>query len=292
MPPGRAVLRIGANRVRLVSPCCDTCGMATLGVIFPPDRPPEELREVALAADESALAELWLWEDCFKESGIATAAAALAWTQQLRVGIGLLPVPLRNVSLTAMEIATLSRLFPGRLRPGIGHGVLDWMAQVGARAQSPMTLLHEYGAALRDLLRGQTVSTSGRYVQLDDVKLDWPPETVPPLLIGAAGPRTLQLAGRLGDGVILAGDTTVDELRDAMIHVRLGQRESGHEVAPEVVVFLAVTDRTSAADVAAGVNEYVAVGATTVALLSVGDDAPALTNFIRFAGDEVRPLIR
>ena len=140
--------------------------MVNLGVIFPPDLAPEQLRPVALAAEESGLAELWLWEDCFAESGIATAAAVLAWTERLRVGIGLLPVPLRNVALTAMELATLARLFPGRLVPGVGHGVLDWMGQVGARVSSPMTLLGEYTTALRKLLHGQTVSTSGRYVTL------------------------------------------------------------------------------------------------------------------------------
>jgi alkanesulfonate monooxygenase SsuD/methylene tetrahydromethanopterin reductase-like flavin-dependent oxidoreductase (luciferase family) len=123
--------------------------MVTLGVIFPPDLAPEQLRQVAMAAEESGLDELWLWEDCFAESGIATAAAVLAWTERLRVGIGLLPVPLRNVALTAMELATLARLFPGRLVPGVGHGVLDWMGQVGARASSPMTLLAEYVPAVR-----------------------------------------------------------------------------------------------------------------------------------------------
>src|SRR6266545_3025465 len=48
---------------------------------------------VARLADESGLEELWLWEDCFRESGVAAAAAALAWTERLRVGVGLLPVP-------------------------------------------------------------------------------------------------------------------------------------------------------------------------------------------------------
>ena len=57
-------------------------------------------------------------------------------------------MPLRNVALTAMEIATLARLFPGRLTVGVGHGVLDWMSQVGGRVESPMTLLREYTAAL------------------------------------------------------------------------------------------------------------------------------------------------
>jgi alkanesulfonate monooxygenase SsuD/methylene tetrahydromethanopterin reductase-like flavin-dependent oxidoreductase (luciferase family) len=170
--------------------------MVNLGVIFPPDRPPEELREVAQQAERSGVAELWLWEDCFAESGIATAAAVLAWTQRLRVGIGLLPVPLRNVALTAMELATLARLFPGRLSPGIGHGVLDWMGQVGARAQSPLTLLGEYATALRELLRGATVNAAGRYVRLEDVTLAWPPEAVPPAT-GRRGRAAHARAGRI-----------------------------------------------------------------------------------------------
>jgi alkanesulfonate monooxygenase SsuD/methylene tetrahydromethanopterin reductase-like flavin-dependent oxidoreductase (luciferase family) len=265
--------------------------MVNLGVIFPPDLAPEELRPVALAAEESGVGELWLWEDCFAESGVATAAAVLAWTERLRVGIGLLPVPLRNVALTAMELATLARLFPGRLVPGIGHGVLDWMGQVGARASSPMTLLDEYATALRELLQGQTVSTSGRYVTLDAVGLAWPPQTVPPVLVGAVGPRTLALAGAVGDGVILTGETTLDELPEAVRRVRAGRADAGLDTAPEVVVFVTVADRPAAADVAARVSRFADAGATTVALLSVGDDAPPLPEFARFVGHEVQPLL-
>src|SRR5262249_11932773 len=153
--------------------------------------PPERIVAVAAAADAAGLAELWVWEDCFKESGIATATAMLAATSRVRVGIGLLPVPLRNVALTAMELATVSRLFPGRLIAGVGHGVLDWMGQAGARAESPMTLLREYTAALYALLHGETVTTRGRYVNLDSVALDWPPALVPPLLVGGIRPRTV-----------------------------------------------------------------------------------------------------
>jgi alkanesulfonate monooxygenase SsuD/methylene tetrahydromethanopterin reductase-like flavin-dependent oxidoreductase (luciferase family) len=138
--------------------------MTTLGLIFLPQLAPERLREVTRAADTAGLDELWLWEDCFFESGIASAAAALAWTERVRVGIGLLPVPLRNVALTAMEMATLQRLFPGRARIAVGHGVQSWMGQVGARAGSPLTLLREQLTALRALLDGQEVSTKGRYV--------------------------------------------------------------------------------------------------------------------------------
>ena len=66
-----------------------------------------------------------------------------------------------------MEIATVERLFPGRLIPGVGHGVQPWMEQVGARVASPLTLMREYVPALRSLLAGEEVSTAGRYVSLD-----------------------------------------------------------------------------------------------------------------------------
>src|SRR3712207_1611387 len=108
--------------------------MTNLGAVFVPQWEPERLRSVARAADEAGLEELWLWEDCFFESGVASAAAALAWTDRLRVVVGLLPTPLRNVALTAMEAANLERMFPGRSMLGIGHGVQDWMGQVGNRA--------------------------------------------------------------------------------------------------------------------------------------------------------------
>ena len=143
--------------------------MVTLAGIFPPTQPPERIGPVAAAADAAGLEQLWVWEDCFAESGIATATAMLAVTSRVTVGIGLLPVPLRNVALTAMELATVSRLFPGRLVAGVGHGVLDWMGQAGARVESPMTLLREYTAALYALLHGETVTTRGRYVNLDAV---------------------------------------------------------------------------------------------------------------------------
>ena len=56
---------------------------------------------------------------------------ALSVTERVRVGIGLLPVPLRNVTQAAIEIATIDRLFPGRFVAGIGHGVQTWMEQAG-----------------------------------------------------------------------------------------------------------------------------------------------------------------
>ncbi|WP_243059245.1 LLM class flavin-dependent oxidoreductase [Nocardioides sp. SR21] len=207
--------------------------MTTVGVVLRPQLPPEAVRAVAEHADAAGVDELWLWEDCFLEGGPTTAAAVLAWTSRIRVGIGLLPVPLRNPAVAAMEIATLERMFPGRVLVALGHGVQEWMAQVGASVTSPMTLLREHTTAVRDLLRGETVDVAGRYVQLDRVTLDWPPVQPPTLMIGGTGPRTIALAGELTDGVLLTAASTADDVRRArgLVGDRLVSVYT--EVAPE-----------------------------------------------------------
>jgi len=182
----------------------------TTGVVFRPQFPPEELRAAVESAEAAGIDELWVWEDCFLEGGLTTAAAALAWSERITVGIGLLPVPLRNPALAAMELATLARLFPGRVTVALGHGVQDWMRQVGAAVGSPMTLLREHTTAVRALLAGETVAVQGRYVALDRVALDWPPAHPPRVLIGARGPRTVALAGEISDGVLLDSVTDPD----------------------------------------------------------------------------------
>lgn len=290
--------------------------MTGLGAVFRPQLPPERLRAVARLADESGLDELWLWEDCFREGGISTAAAALAWTERVKVGVGLLPVPLRNAAITAMETAALHRMFPGRAIVAVGHGVQDWMGQVGARVESPITLLREHLDALRTLLRGERLTTTGRYVRLDDVALDWPPETPVPVLAGATGPRTLRLSGEAADGTVLTASTPPDGVRRARRLIDEGRASAGRGADPhEIVVYLltatgpdatarlrteltaegvaSVPDLGVAGDagaVAKAVQRLAEAGADTVILQPTADE-PDPEAFVRFVAEHVRPLV-
>jgi alkanesulfonate monooxygenase SsuD/methylene tetrahydromethanopterin reductase-like flavin-dependent oxidoreductase (luciferase family) len=246
----------------------------TIGVTFRPQSPPEQLREVARSAEAAGIAQLWLWEDCFCEGGLSAATAALAWTERLQVGVGLLPVPLRNPALAAMEIATVARMFPGRFRPGLGHGVLEWMEQVGARVPSPMTLLREYTTAVRDLLHGRTVDFEGRYVRLRDVTLDWPPASPPPLLLGGRGPKTVGLAGEAADGVILDSVLTLDQVREGVANAAAGRAKAGRTDEPfDTIVF--VEHDTTARDLVTRIDGSIAtlaeLGVDTIVFHPTGE---------------------
>ena len=201
----------------------------SVGVVFTPTRPPELIRDFVVEAERLGLDEVLFFEDCFRESGMAAAIATLALTERIRVGIGVLPMPFRNVALLAMEVATVERMFPGRLHLGVGHGVQDWMGQVGARVASPLALMREYVTALRALLAGEEVTVDGRYVKLDTVKLDWPPAT--PVAVHAAGegPKTLQLTGEVADGTILTNGTSPGMTVEGVARVRQGREAAGRD---------------------------------------------------------------
>lgn len=186
-----------------------------VGVILPRDLPAADVLTYARTADELGFAELWVVEDLGYHGGVAQAAAVLAVTERIRVGIGLLPTAVRNVAFTAMEVNTLAGMFPGRLEVGLSHGMAGWIRQVGAWPQSPLTLLREQLTALRRLLAGETVTAEGRYVTLRDVRLESPAPTPPPLLVGARRPRTMAVAGRLADGTVLAEPVTPEYARVA-----------------------------------------------------------------------------
>ena len=97
-----------------------TAPKVSVGAVFRPQFAPERVAAAAAAADAAGLDELWLWEDCFLSGGISAATMALANSRRLKVGVGVLPVPMRNVAVTAMEIAALSRAYPGRVRQSHG----------------------------------------------------------------------------------------------------------------------------------------------------------------------------
>jgi 5,10-methylenetetrahydromethanopterin reductase len=180
-----------------------------LGFVVRPHRPPEDLPAVAREVEDAGFDELWLWEDCFLTGGISSTTVALGATDRIRVGLGIMPTPVRNAAFAAMEIATLARVYPGRFVPGFGHGVTDWMRQIGAKPDSQLGLLEELVSAVRALLAGEEVTVDGDYVRLDGVRLDHPPEIVPPVFCGVRRARSLAVSGRVADGTILSEPSSV-----------------------------------------------------------------------------------
>lgn len=221
----------------------------SIGVMFRREQPPERLAAYARRVDAAGLDELWVVEDCFFTGGIAQAATALAVTERITVGLGIAPAVARNAAFLAMEFATLARMHPGRFHGGIGHGVADWMDQIGARPASWLGAIEETTSAVRALLRGARLDADGRHVRLRSVALDHVPESPPLVSLGVRGPRSLALAGRCADGTVLAEASAPGYI--AWARRRIEEGRAGRAALPHRVTVYALCDVSAADPVAA-----------------------------------------
>ncbi|MFG2693416.1 LLM class flavin-dependent oxidoreductase [Kitasatospora sp. NPDC048407] len=190
-----------------------------VGVMLPRDLPAHDLIPYARRAEQLGFDELWVVEDLGWRGGVAQAATALAVTDRITVGIGIMPAGARNVCFAAMELATLAQLHPGRVTAGIGHGMPGWMRGAGAWPASPLTLLKEYATALRTLLRGEPGPAGGRYVRCEGVQLTELPDVVPPVVLGVRGPKSQAAAGEVADGLLLAEPATPAYIASSRLHL-------------------------------------------------------------------------
>ena len=253
-----------------------------LGVMLRREVPPERTAGYAAAVERLGYAELWVVEDCFYAGGIAAGAVALAVTSTITVGLGVLPAVMRNPATTALEVAALARMFPGRLRPGLGHGVTDWMRQIGALPSSQLAALEETTVALRALLRGETVTAHGRHVDLGAVALEFPPAVVPPVALGVRGPRSLELCGRVADGTVLTELSVPSYVRWARERVDAGRAAAGRTDPHDVTVYAFWSPDPDALRplVAAGLRSGAVDG-------QLGDLAPAVAALREAHADDV-----
>jgi len=181
--------------------------MTDIGAMLMREIPPEDLVGIATAIAPH-VDELWIIEDLNWAGGVSQLGPILEATDNDAcgrpvLGHGIAPAPFRNPASLAMEWATLARMYPGRLHGGIGHGLPHWMEQIGEKVASPLTLLRETIESTRAILAGGSVTYHGRYIDITDVALEFPPAIVPPVLVGATGPKSVELSGAVADGLVL-----------------------------------------------------------------------------------------
>jgi 5,10-methylenetetrahydromethanopterin reductase len=236
----------------------------SLGLVLGSEIPPEQLRPMAVEAERAGFGELWLSEDYFFSGGISAAAIALAATERIPVGLGVVSAMTRHPALLAMEIATLDRAFPGRLMPAVGLGVPGWLDQMGLKPASPLRAVRECITVVDALLAGQEAASTDTF-RADDVRLVHPPAGPIALQTGVAGPKMLQLSGELAHGTLLSVLASADYVTWARKQIDEGRARAAQPERPHRVTtfaLCAIDEDSSVARAAArqAVAFYLAAG--------------------------------
>jgi 5,10-methylenetetrahydromethanopterin reductase len=189
---------------------------------------------VALAQRAEALGyeSAWVAETRFTRDGIGPVAAIAAATRTIKVGTAIINVFTRHPVAIAISFASLDEISDGRTIMGLGPGSPLILAPQGVAFEQPLTRLREYGEVIEQLLAGERVRYSGKTVRLDGVQLELTPVRPRiPLYLGVTGARALELAGEIGDGVLMNAFLPTTYTRRAVELVERGAQKAGKTLA-------------------------------------------------------------
>jgi 5,10-methylenetetrahydromethanopterin reductase len=215
------------------------------------NQPVPTIVEQARLAESLGYETVWITDSHLicRELWVTLAACALG-TSRIKLGTGVTVPHTRHWSVAASAIASLEELAPGRVRLGIGTGgssaeTMGLSVQRAARLATLDTMV----TSVRRLLAGESAplesGTPTRLAWLGGARRV-------PIYVAGSGPRMLEAAGRLGDGVIMYTGTDPAILRAGLEYVARGAAQQGKRLADLDVVMWTPTavdrDRARARD--------------------------------------------
>ncbi|MFE2937982.1 LLM class flavin-dependent oxidoreductase [Streptomyces sp. NPDC059255] len=249
-------------------------GALRVGIRIPPCDRADRLVETVRRAESLGFDQVWfpdsqlLWRDVFT----VLTAAALA-TERIGLGSAVTNLATRHPAVVASAARSVAELAPGRFVLGLGVG----NSSVGPVGMRPSTRAEMRAGLtlLKALLNGEEWDFGGVRSRLRD------PGPGVPVHLAASGPRNLQLAGEIADGVILLSGVSPRTLAGATSQVREGAAVAGRPAGTiplTVSAFCAVTDDTTAAarllkPICASIAQN--GGAAALALAGIEIDVPA-----------------
>jgi probable F420-dependent oxidoreductase len=208
---------------------------------------------------------IWLAETNGPDS--ATLAGAIAAsTSRIAIGTAIVPVYNRTPAVLAMTAGTLAQLSGGRFTLGVGSSshaiVAGWN---GIPFERPLAHVRETVAILRQALSGRKTDFEGEVLRSRGLRLGCPPEKPVPIYLAALRERMLELAGEIGEGLIV-NFFPVTAMPKILAAYRSGAARAGRDASADE-----------------GVCRF---------QVAVTDDVPAARNLVRmaFAGYVAQPV--
>ena len=215
--------------------------------IHAPARNAEEITRRAVAAEALGFHALFFADGHLNNlDGFQAMTVCALRTERLRFGIAATTMAYRDPTTLALSAATSNEFSGGRAILGLATGDGSTY-RLGRKA----TRLADFAAGLatiRELLGGRSIEVPRGDEGAGAVSLNVGRLPVP-IYVASVGPRSLRVAGRYADGIMLGTGFDLDVLEWAQAHIAAGAREDGRDVSDIDIAMAGMicVDRTATA---------------------------------------------
>ena len=192
--------------------------------------PIDDILACSVAAEKAGFSQIAVAESFYRD-GFALASAIASNTKKVKIGTSVMPIYTRTPFQIAMGAATLNELSHGRVGfLGLGVGYRNRTEQYfGVKQTHRLERMGEYVEIIRKLLSGIDATYHGKFFNLDKFpKLSSQPINIP-IYFGSSAPKMLELAGKMGDGVILNSISTPEYVNFARERIADGAKSVGKD---------------------------------------------------------------
>ena len=174
-----------------------------------PDESVYKIGYMAKLAEDAGFQNIWITDHYNNRDVWSTLAVLSMMTNKIKLGTGVTNPYTRNSAITASSIASINELSGGRAILGIGPGDKATFDKMGIEWDKPLSRVKESVLAIRAFLAKEQVNQAG----FKGAQMAFGPSKIP-IYIGAQGPKMLELAGAIADGVRIEGvQVAIDDFR-------------------------------------------------------------------------------
>jgi 5,10-methylenetetrahydromethanopterin reductase len=220
-------------------------GDLEFGVGLFPTEPLQNMIHLAKVTEALGYSHIWVGDShlIWREAYVNMAAIALN-TTKVKLGTGVTNPLTRHPSVVGSAYATLEECAPGRMVVGIGLG--DSSVETMGMKPAKLAFFEKTIQQLSDLIDGKEVE-----LETGKIHVLHPSKRKIPIYIAASGPKMLELAGRIADGIIVLVGVADDYIAHAKERIAAGAKSAGRRLEDIRLVLwvpCAVSDQAPAKD--------------------------------------------
>ncbi len=224
------------------------------GIEFVPQIPLDELVRLVKIAEDVGFEYAWITDHYNNKNVYETLALIAANTETIKMGPGVTNPYVRSPAISASAIATIDEISNGRATFGIGPGDKATFDALGIAWEKPVSTIKAAIADINTLLAGEKTEAGAALGGAKKV------QDAIPIYMGAQGPKMLETAGEIADGVLINASNPKDyEAAMPMIKKGIGDQAKDFDVAAYTATSIG-TDSEAAKNAAKIVVAFIAAG--------------------------------
>ena len=224
------------------------------GIEFVPQIPLDELVRLVKIAEDVGFEYAWITDHYNNKNVYETLALIAANTETIKMGPGVTNPYVRSPAISASAIATIDEISNGRATFGIGPGDKATFDALGIAWEKPVSTIKAAIADINTLLAGEKTAAGAALGGAKKV------QDAIPIYMGAQGPKMLETAGEIADGVLINASNPKDyEAAMPMIKKGIGDQAKDFDVAAYTATSIG-PDSEAAKNAAKIVVAFIAAG--------------------------------